>query len=272
MKNLFLLLCLALFSLSTSADSKKPSEKPPIKLVGTFHFANPGLDLIKTEVMNVMSTESQLYLAEMSQHISQFKPTAVMLEFNPENTEAINKQYQDYLAGHFTLPVNEVYQIGFRVAKLAGVKELLSLDERSIGWNAEPLFDYLTQKAPKKDAMLKQRRAEITNQLNQDQRNLNLEELMLKNNDPISEKENKSSYLLTNAVGAEDGFAGADAAASWWHRNFRVYAKIQKQAEQGHRVFALAGQGHVAILRDLLAIDEQFQAENPLPYLRSKQQ
>jgi len=239
-------------------------------LMGSFHFANPGLDVVKTEVMDVMADHNQLYLAQLSQNISQFNPTVVMLEFNPDNTETLNKEYQQYLTGQFELPVNEIYQIGFRVAKQAGVKQLMSLDETTIGWNAQPLFEYLATKDQKTDALVKQKIAALTDQSNADQQNLNLEQLMRKTNDPQMEKENKSFYLLTNAVGANDGFSGADAAASWWHRNFRIYAKIQQQALAGHRVFALAGQGHVAILRDLIALDAQFIEEDVMPYLKTK--
>ena len=43
--------------------------------------------------------------------------------------------------------------------------------------------------------------------------------------------------------------------ASWWHRNFRMYAYIQQHAGPGKRVVAIGGQGHTAILKDLLADD-----------------
>ena len=80
---------------------------------------------------------------------------------------------------------------------------------------------------------------------------------------------NKSIYLRTNDVDAGRGFVGADAAASWWHRNFRMYANIQQVATPGHRVIALAGQGHTAILKDMLAVDDRRVAEDVRPYLSS---
>lgn len=238
-----------------------------VMLMGTFHFSNPSLDLVKSEVMNVMSPESQSYLENITEQISQFKPTAIMLEFNPDNTDKINQQYQGYLAGTFELPVNEIYQIGFRVAKLSGVKTLLSLDERSIEWQAENLFEYMKNHDPETEALMEAMIESLSQQSKADQQNLNLKALMLKYNDPVHDQKNKSLYLLTNAVGVDDGFSGADSAASWWHRNFRIYAKIQHQALAGHRVFALAGQGHVAILKDLLKIDPRLAGEDVIGYL-----
>ena len=71
------------------------------------------------------------------------------------------------------------------------------------------------------------------------------------------DQENKNIYLALNSVGAEDGsFYGADSSASWWHRNFRVYAKIQQQAKTNAKVFALAGQGHTAVLKDFVNLNE----------------
>ena len=61
---------------------------------------------------------------------------------------------------------------------------------------------------------------------------------------------------------AGGSFAGGDASASWWHRNFRMYANVQKAAVSGHRVLVVAGAGRTAMLQDLLEIDRQRQAED----------
>jgi regulator of RNase E activity RraA len=71
---------------------------------------------------------------------------------------------------------------------------------------------------------------------------------------------NQSIYLLSNEVGAGDNFVGADASASWWHRNFRMYANIQLAASPGKRVLVIAGQGHIAVIKDFLANDTQRKA------------
>ena len=71
-------------------------------------------------------------------------------------------------------------------------------------------------------------------------------------------------YLLTNAVGVDkDHYYGADASASWWHRKFRIYAKIQHQAKSNTRIFALAGQGHTAILKDFVKSDQKIKGRQP---------
>ncbi len=79
--------------------------------------------------------------------------------------------------------------------------------------------------------------------------------------------QNKSLYVLTNAAGAGGSFAGADASASWWHRNFRMLARLQKLAQTEPRVLAIAGQGHMAILKDLLRFDPSLKTQEVDKYL-----
>jgi len=232
-------------------------QSPELMLMGTFHFANPGLDVVKSKTINVMTPENQQYLAELSQRISQFKPTMVMLEFNPKNTAKINQEYQQYLNGSFQLPSNEIYQLGFRVAKLSGVVRLESLDETSIAWKAEDLFKHLEIKDKEIDAEMKRALQDSTNSKNKNHKSLSLQDLLRLNNTESYDQLNKNLYFITNSVGVSEGsFVGADSSASWWHRNFRIYAKIQHQAKSQPRIFALAGQGHTAILNDFVTSDQ----------------
>lgn len=94
-----------------------------------------------------------------------------------------------------------------------------------------------------------------------------LAQLLALANDPARDALNKGIYLRTNAVDAGGSFVGADAAASWWHRNFRMYANIQKAAARDHRVLVVAGQGHTAVLKDLLAADDQRHARDVRAYI-----
>ena len=97
------------------------AEQPAqVMLFGTFHFKDAGLDLVKNEDFDVLSEESQEYLQGLAGRLQSFKPTRVLLEYSPENDEKINERYRQYLAGEFELPANEIYQLGFRIAKLAG--------------------------------------------------------------------------------------------------------------------------------------------------------
>ena len=258
----------SLMCLSAVAAAAPPADEPArIMLVGMFHFANPGRDMVKTRVINVMAPENQAYLDGLAARLAAFRPTDVLAECSPSEQGNFDEKFRDYAAGRFELPANETYQIGFRVAKAAGLSRLTCFDEDDIGWDAQPMFDYMDKHDPQARKRVEALYQSLGASMDKEQSTLALTQLLQLTNDPARDAINKGSYLLTNEVGAGDGFSGADATASWWHRNFRMYANIQTSAMPGHRVIALAGQGHTAILKDLLAVDDRRKAEDVRGYL-----
>lgn len=270
------LLCLlsaCALPLAAFADEANPpeaasaAEPAQVMLIGMFHFANPGLDMVKSGVIDVTTAPNQAYLQELSQRLAGFAPTDVLTECSPSDQSKYDQQFRGYVEGSFDLPSNETYQIGFRVAQLAGLSGVTCFDETAVGWNAKPMFDYMDAHDTETRQAVQSRFETLSAEQGREQASLSLPELLKLASDPARDAENKALYLLTNAVGAGDGFAGADASASWWHRNFRMYANIQKAAVPGRRVIVIAGQGHTAILKDLLAVDDRRHAVDVRPFL-----
>ena len=233
------------------------SEPAQIMLIGTFHFSNPGKDVVKVKDINIFDGESQLYLQAFSQSLAAFSPTRVLLEYNPENEELINQRYRDYLAGKYELGANEIYQLGFRIAKAAGLKSVQSFDHRELNWEAEPMMEYAKQHDSPEMVVFNEKIAYLTSEEDKARASMGLRELLIRSNDPERDRLNMDLYLATNSIGAGDGYSGADATASWWQRNFRMYANIQQVAKPGDRIIAIGGSGHMAILKQLLEIDER---------------
>jgi len=231
------------------------SEPAQIMLIGTFHFSNPGQDAVKVKDFNVLDEESQLYLQALSKRLAAFNPTRVLLEYNPENEEPVNQQYRDYLEGVYELDVNEIYQLGFRIARAAGLKSVQSFDHRDLNWEAEPMFEYAKQHNSPEMVIFNEKIKTLTNEEDKARASMGLRELLMRSNDPEQDRLNMDLYLATNSIGAGDGYPGADATASWWQRNFRMYANIQQVAKPGERIIAIGGSGHMAILKQLLEID-----------------
>lgn len=242
----------------------KPAE---VLLFGVFHFANPGFDVVRVDHIDVSTPDNQAYLAGLAKRICEFKPTAILLEFDRAREPDMREQLKAYRAGQADLSVDESHQIGFRVAKECGVEKTYGFDESEIGWGAEPLFEYLGESEPE---LLQAFNAEIARLQAAEEaahRGLSLRELLIHTNDREQDRINKDLYLVTNVAGARFSFEGADATARWWHRNFRMYANIQRYATAGERVLVVAGQGHTAILRDLLEIDGRIGSRDIHPYL-----
>ncbi len=261
-----LVLCVFAFPSLAGAVEAAP-EPAKVMVLGVFHFANPGRDMVKSEVLDVMTPDNQAFLDRLATRLAAFRPTDVLVECEPAHQAKLDANFDGYRKGTFALKSNEIYQIGFRVAKAAGVEKVTCFDEGQIGWDSEPMFNYLKANDPATQASLEETYKSLSERESREQSTLSLPQLLQLTNDAARDRENKDLYIRTNAVDAGGSFAGADASASWWHRNFRMYANVQKAAAPGRRVLVVAGAGHTAILKDLLAIDSQRQAEDASGYL-----
>ena len=191
-----LLLCVVAFAMQAAAPepAAAPAKVPApakVMLLGVFHFANPGMDMVKSEVIDVTTPANQAYLAGLAQRLAAFGPTDVLVECDPAAQARQDAQFAAWRDGDAALTVNEVQQIGFRVAGEAGLSTVTCFDEGGVQWKAGPMFEYMAAHA----------------------------------------------------------------------------SNVQQAAARGRRVLVVAGQGHTAILRDLLALDGERQAEDVMPYL-----
>jgi Family of unknown function (DUF5694) len=277
MRTLFFLLIVAAASLAAETGSPKRNAvsgtaptapvKTEVMMIGVFHFANPQLDSVKSETINVMTPASQRYLEQLTDRIAKFKPTVVLLEFDPASTAEIQEKYERYRQKKFDLPANEIYQLGFRIARKANLSHVHSFDEQTVHWNAEPMFQRMEREDPQTLQRVEQTIAELGKKQQHDHATLSLQQLLIQTNSRLEDVVNKSLYIDTNHVGAGAGFEGADASASWWRRNFRMYANVQRHATPGARVVVIGGQGHTAILKDLLQFDRARVAVSVDPFL-----
>lgn len=261
-----LMLCMTASMAPVKAQELMP-DAATVMILGVFHFGNPGRDLVKSNVIDVMASGNQVYLAGLATRLAAFRPTDVLVECEPSTQPQQDAAFAAYVGGASPLTVNEVQQIGFRVAKEAGIAGVTCFDEGNIGWNSAPMFDYIGAHEPATKVALDAMYASLSAREARDHATLSLPELLKLTNDPARDRENKDLYIRTNAIDAGNSFAGADASASWWHRNFRMYANVQKAAGPGRRVLVIAGAGHTAILKDLLAIDAEREAEDVRSYL-----
>jgi hypothetical protein len=237
-----------------------------VMLLGLFHFDNPGLDAVKYQPIDVMQPAPQAYLEQLARRLAAFAPTKVLLEYPARSDERVNQQYTQYRAGSFELRRNEIHQIGFRVAALAGLDRVHGFDVAAPP--GEPkLWAYLPQE-PQAQRQLEQLIDGESKRLQLLHAQQPLQEILRLMNSAEEARRNKGFYMLLNPVAAASGlFHGADASAHWWHRNLRMYALVQQHAGPGERVLVIAGSGHTAILRDLLHADPQRAGEDVLPRL-----
>ena len=134
-----LLIAFALSLISLPLLAAQPAQ---VMLFGTFHFKDAGLDTVKVKDIDIFTEANQAYLEALTQRLQGFKPTRVLLEYSPESDELVNERYREYLAGNYELGANEIYQLGFRIAKLAGHERVYSFDYREVEWQDEAMYEY----------------------------------------------------------------------------------------------------------------------------------
>ena len=251
---------------SVSNKNQNNSEKVKILLLSTYHFANPGRDLIKHNVKDVMDQESQKYLDLLAKKISKFNPSSVLLEYEAKSDEKVNSNDLAYKKNQYRLSYSEIEQIGFRVAKYSDLSQVNGIDEKEVMWKGSQLLDQL-EKEPDLKKHFNSAVEYVTVNEKRIHSSLNLQNILKEYNSTKMDEQNKSFYILTNVAGASDNFIGADASASWWHRNFRILANIQSFAKSRRRIFVVAGQGLIAVLKDMLKLDPNVVLEDINIYL-----
>lgn len=256
---------LALPSVACAAPAAGPAR---VLLMGSFHFANPGLDAVKAPVTDVTTPAHQAWLDVLATRVvERFAPTDVLVECTAGEQAGFDARLADWVAGRRGLGVNEIEQIGMRVARLAGLQRMTCFDQREVNWEGDALMAHLEQHDAATRAQMQALVGELSQREADEQATLPLPALMRLTNSPERDRENRGIYLLTNAVDAGGSYAGAEAASSWWRRNFHMYGNVQKAAAPGRRVFVLAGSGHIAVMRQMLADDRAREAVDITPLL-----
>lgn len=249
----------------SQSSSDLATATPRVMLLGLFHFDNPGRDAVKYRPLDVLQPEPQAYLAELAARLARFAPTKVVLEYPESKDEMINRRYADFLGGQFDLPKNEIYQIGFRVARLARLERVHGFDTPAPSRDVK-LWRYLDQE-PAAEARLMALIEAESRRLQQVHATKTLKDILVMSNGQEEDLRNKGFYMLLNSVGADRRlFHGADASADWWHRNLRMYALVQRYATPGERVLVIAGSGHTAVIREFLRADGDRAEEDVMGY------
>ena len=124
MKKSAVLIVVYLLAINCLFAQNRKESKISVLLFGTFHFAQTGAD------DDMLSEKRQKEITELVNKLYKFKPDKIFIERNPEfeYTNKIDEKYQDYLDGKFQLSANEIYQLGFRLAKMLGHKKVYQAD------------------------------------------------------------------------------------------------------------------------------------------------
>lgn len=238
--------------------------RTPIVLLGTFHFMDAGLDSFKPEhEIDVMSAERQAEIQDIVDRLAEFGFTKIAVERKWQSDESLQQQYDAYIEGEFELPANELYQIGFRLAKQLGHAKVYPVDAPGRGF--EPYVD--PREYAKAHRLTKQLRTpysvgffNLGRTMDEIKMEHSLREHLLLMNHPKMMVARHGNYLQKDlSLGQEDEYPKADGFVSaWYNRNLRIFGNIHRVSDEDDKVLAIFGAGHVPLLKHFAESSAEF--------------
>ena len=242
-----------LVALPISVAGQERIGPPPVEVLvlGTYHFANPGLDVVKTTVADVLSPGKQAEVAAVVQALARFRPTKIAVEQPPRVAATLDTLYSAYRVGQHTLSRSETQQLGFRLAARFEHPRVYPIDHKG-EFPFGAMLAYAQAHDPPFARYVQEKLAEITAEENRRQREMSIGQNLRLKNEPERIRRDHGLYTQLARVGAGDTFVGADLLSSWYDRNIRIFANLQRIAEPGDRILVIFGSSHSAILRELV--------------------
>ncbi len=277
---LILVIICACIGCETTAKktSTKQSDKIKVYLLGSFHFAQ------MDSTYNVLDAKHQQSIQEICDIVVNNHPDKVFVERQPEY-EFRNKYdslFQAYVKTDVLPYRNELFQIGFRVAKTLQHPKIYQCDHPGMfGRYFGAARKYATENNQMGyiEATAKGTAIREDDRVDEDsiQKNSSLLNYMKWINSDIVMQTSHASYIANDPlIGSkeyynyddDDTLIGAQITADWYRRNIMIYTKIINQLSfDEDAIFLLIGADHVPILKHLFESNPYFKVEQTSSWL-----
>jgi hypothetical protein len=222
-----------------------------VMILGTYHFADAGRDVVKTDLRDPLSATRQKEIAELTRRLESFRPTKIAIEATADQAESINQRLAAYVNGTYELSPNEIEQIGFRLAKAYGLSRLTAIDTH-LDLDFGRLFQFLGQHDPARAATLSDQMQQIGRKFQAWDARYSVGQMLAIHNSQPYIKESQRFYVSLCSDAKSSEFPGADILGDWYKRNARIYGNLRNAIQPGDRVLVIYGSGHLKILQQLV--------------------
>jgi hypothetical protein len=215
-------------------------------IVGTWHFANPGLDMHNVEAVDVMTPERQAELVAVTDALARFGPTVVAVEWP---AAVVDERYPGYRDGTLKASANEVVQLGFRLAADQDLERVHGID-----MPGEFPFGPIAQwaQANGRAGEIDQAQAAVAAIVAEQGRLQQVHpigEVLHLINAPDYIAAGQAFYIDLLRFGSGDDQPGAELNAAWARRNFLICGRLLQALRPGDRAVVFYGAGHSHALR-----------------------
>lgn len=226
-------------------------------IVGTWHFANPGRDLVNPQSDDMRSPERRAELEALLEDLAAFEPTHVAIERPLANDSAVQARYRALRAGA---------EPGASEAELIGMQLALRMRHERVhpvDFQQDLDLDALIRRATQSDREVAARMEPVLGHVGEMLTGLirgrTLSGALLALNDPELGDVGHGVYLELAAAADGAGYPGADVIDDWYARNLRIFTNIAHIARPGDRIVVVFGSGHEPLLRHYVEMTPGFE-------------
>jgi hypothetical protein len=223
-----------------------------VLVLGSYHMSNPGLDAVNITADDVLAPKRQREIEELALRLARFRPTKVAVEIPFGRDSASNALYRRYVQGGHALDRTEMQQLGFRVAKAAGLPRIYGIDYDLDVNVAAVLVWALTHGQPELATAAQSLSARLVAEADSMMKHATVTEIMIALNSARADSAH-GIYMAALRVGADTSYPGATMTARWYERNLRIVSNVLRLIEApSDHVLVIVGAAHGPILRELL--------------------
>lgn len=240
--------------------------RPKVFVLGTYHMS-PTEDKGQLGKMGFLP-ERERELRALIEKLKAFQPSKVAVEVEVEKQGRLDQEFQKFLDEDWTLPINEVYQVGFRLAKEMNHQKVHAIDwmdslpgQRSVG-------EVLEWAEVHQGDLHKLIMDEMMPEISVETEDLPLLEIYRKLNDEKLVKRTQELYMNLALIGEKDNYIAMDWMRWWYQRNLIIYSNLARLVEHDmERIFLIIGADHLYTVNRFLKESNLFDVEYADAYL-----
>jgi hypothetical protein len=271
-----LAVAMLLVSWARPTDAQEEPRTVQVMVLGTYHFANPGLDVVNVRSDSVLSPQRQRELDALADALARFRPTRILVEQQATGPDFELVAYRDFRPEMLQRQADERVQIGYRLAYRLGHRAVYGFDEQPDA-NEPNYFPLDTVRVFADEAGQSGVIDEIialvqqnTQSIERAQATSSIAELLQTENRPdVVRRMHGRAYYGLLGIGDGERQPGAEFNAYWFMRNAKMFAKLMRIARPGDRVLVVVGGGHKFWLDHLAELTPGFERVDPMPYLEA---
>ena len=230
--------------------------KPKVLVLGSEHMS---------ENEEFLSDRRQAEIEELVSLVQKFSPTKIAVEVITDENDRLNEQFKQYKLGTYKLVLNEIDQIGFRMAANLQHEQIYAVDWMGgsdvtdvwevQGWakkNQPQLFEEIFGWVPELE-------------LTDDKSVLDFYKEM---NDPVLLNKLHKLYVNMARIGDFGHYVGMEWLTWWYKRNLIMYSNIARLIDSPEeRILFIVGSSHCSIVSKFLEEGENCVVVSPQNYL-----